>query len=1129
MSKRYCFRILNSSDEEFDIGELLEFISKLYIDNSDEKDKLSFFPYYSKGINDDNVCIEMKGKGEAMIKKIEQINKMLGENPSMLKWSTGISLSPPYEYDDTQGQGFPLKLEKTKGTKRWSSIVQRGPYFKEIMEPYVHLNASLSINGKIYNLEPEEEKVAGFYATRIRADAKDTAKTQYTKLEQFNKNFWKDFKEYLTPKAKSIFKSYNDFLQIDWSDLIEKLEQKTLAEKELAKTKEEKVRKKQKTAQIRSEYGYAILDGKPRQKIAPYQVEMSGIFIGKKGHPKLGSIKKQIMPEDVTINKGENDPKPTPPFGHRWGKVVNDYTKVWLASWKDEINNKIKYIWFSPEGVFKAQSDFNKYEKARKLHFQIEKIRTNYMKLAESSNMIKKQIGTVLFLIDRFGIRIGNETDSDISDPVVGATTLLVSNINVDKKNIVIFDFEGKDRVRFYKELEVPEKIYKNFKELKEEGKKGHNQIFDQISSDTVNTYLKDIDPDFTAKVFRTRLASEIMYNALQELPSIAPKSTNTHIKKEFNKANIKVAEVLNHVRTAGQNKSMETLKNSLKEAEKKGDKKTINKLTEQIEEKQVLMSVAINTSLVNYIDPRIVASWAKNQNVSINSVYNSTLQSKFKWAINLINSKDDEWSWKESDLEEGEEENEEEENEEENEEEGEEESEEETKKSRTRRSVIMETARRPPKKSQSETVKHPPDKAQSETVKHPPKKSQSETVKHPPDKAQSETVKHLPKKSQSETVKHPPDKAQSETVKHPPKKSQSETVKHPPDKVEETPDKVEETPHKVEETPDKVEETPHKVEETPHKVEETPEIKSRKRYKKITPRPNWKEETKMERENKKVSMERFPLKMLESYRLLLQLCKDLKKGKDLSCMVIISKINPAVLKWIYTLSKNALDNGIIKIGSIYYKPNKYIINYCEKEIFNKESTPVHSYPTSDTSSDITTPSLPPRSRTPLFSSSSDSTSSPISPYPKTPFQTPSSDTYLPLSQSKSDKDFERNIRKSYGSSFPPKSRTPIFSSFSDSTATPTPPPKKEKQNYDIYILKTGVILLTMKGLKSIEYKKIDKELADRFSYLNSYTNEKDLSTYCKNNGIECKGKNKKEMKETIIEFFKDRKNPPII
>jgi hypothetical protein len=134
----------------------------------------------------------MTGRGQRMIDKIEEINEMLGENPSMLEWLYGISLSDPYEYDDTQGQGFPLKLEKTKGKKRWSSIVQRGPYFKEIMEPYVHLNARLSVNGKIYNLEPEEEKVAGFYATRIRADAKDISKTQYTKLEQFNKNFWKN-------------------------------------------------------------------------------------------------------------------------------------------------------------------------------------------------------------------------------------------------------------------------------------------------------------------------------------------------------------------------------------------------------------------------------------------------------------------------------------------------------------------------------------------------------------------------------------------------------------------------------------------------------------------------------------------------------------------------------------------------------------------------------------------------------------------------------------------------------------------------------------------------------------------------------------------------------------------------
>jgi DNA topoisomerase-1 len=810
----------------------------------------------------------------------------------MLNWLYDIRLSPPYEYDDTQGQGFPLKLEKTKGKKRWSSIVQRGPYFKEIMEPYVRLNASLSINGKIYNLEPEEEKVAGFYATRIRADAKDIAKTQYTKLEKFNQNFWKDFQKYLTPKAKSIFKSYNDFLQIDWSDLVEKLEQKTLAEKELAKTKQEKDRKKQKSAELKSEYGYAILDGKPLQKIGNYQVEISGIFIGKKGHPKLGRIKKQIMPEDVTINIGEKDPEPKAPLGHTWATVVNDYTSIWLASWKDEITKKIKYIRFSQEGIFKAQSDFNKYENARKLHFRIEKIRTDYMKLAESSNMVQKQIGTVLFLIDRFGIRIGNETESDKADPVVGATTLLVSNINVDKTNIVIFDFEGKDNVRFYKELKVPEIIYKNFKELKE-GKKGHNQIFDRISSDNVNDYLKKIDPDFTAKVFRTRLGSEIMYKALQELPPIIPKSKKTHIRKEFNKANIKVAEVLNHVRTTGPTKSMETLKNALKEAEKEKNREKISKLTEQIKEKEALMSVAISTSLINYIDPRIVASWAKSQNVHINSVYNRTLEAKFKWAINLINSKDGEWSWEKSPLEEGEEQGEEEGEEQEEEEE----EEEQPKKSRTRRSVIRE--RRPPK---------------SETLESPSK---------------TEKIRSRPKTQIPESSTH------------------TETVHH-------------------------------------------------RRYKKTTPRrknKNYEEE--QELKTAKVRSFKFNWQenivespeVLESYKLLLELCEKLKSGK-INNYDLISKIDANVLKWVYPLSKEILRN--IDNTSIYYKPNKYIIDYCDKKIFNSTPTPTFPKPPLPGPIFTPTPTPSPRPRTPLFTPTPSPTPQSEPLFTPTPSPTPS-------------------------------------------------------------------------------------------------------------------------------------------
>jgi chloramphenicol O-acetyltransferase len=66
-----------------------------------------------------------------------------------------------------------------------------------------------------------------------------------------------------------------------------------------------------------------------------------------------------------------------------------------------------------------------------------------------------------------------------------------------------------------------------------------------------------------------------------------------------------------------------------------------------------------------------------------------------------------------------------------------------------------------------------------------------------------------------------------------------------------------------------------------------------------------------------------------------------------------------------------------------------------------------------------------------------------------------------------------------------------------------------------------------MKTRKSVHYKTIDEEIAKRFSYLNSYTNKEDLETYCKNYNIDVKGKNKREMKEQLMEFFKDIEQPP--
>ncbi|CCW63774.1 unnamed protein product [Phytomonas sp. EM1] len=46
--------------------------------------------------------------------------------------------------------------------------------------------------------------------------------------------------------------------------------------------------------------------------------------------------------------------------------------------------------------------------------------------------------------------------------------------------------------------------------------------------------------------------------------------------------------------------------------------------------------TVSLGTSKVNYIDPRIICSWAREQNVPINKIFSATLQKKFSWAMGV-------------------------------------------------------------------------------------------------------------------------------------------------------------------------------------------------------------------------------------------------------------------------------------------------------------------------------------------------------------------------------------------------------------------------------------------------------------------------------------------------------------
>ncbi|KPA73168.1 DNA topoisomerase type IB small subunit [Leptomonas pyrrhocoris] len=72
---------------------------------------------------------------------------------------------------------------------------------------------------------------------------------------------------------------------------------------------------------------------------------------------------------------------------------------------------------------------------------------------------------------------------------------------------------------------------------------------------------------------------------------------------------------------------------------------KTLSRYRERLNREENLIrikddnkSVSLGTSKINYIDPRIVCSWAKAQDVPINKIFSSTIIKKFPWAMNAEN-----------------------------------------------------------------------------------------------------------------------------------------------------------------------------------------------------------------------------------------------------------------------------------------------------------------------------------------------------------------------------------------------------------------------------------------------------------------------------------------------------------
>lgn len=198
--------------------------------------------------------------------------------------------------------------KKSDGTK-WKYLEHKGPVFAPAYEP-VPKNVKFKYDGKEMELSEETEEIATFYARMLDHD--------YTTKEVFNTNFFKDWRSVMTDYEKSKITKLEkcDFKQMHQYFL-------QLSEERKNRTKEEKKALKEQNEAMIKEYGFCTIDGH-EEKIGNFKIEPPGLFRGRGEHPKMGKLKKRVVPEDVIINCSKDSKYPVAPEGHKWKEIRHD-------------------------------------------------------------------------------------------------------------------------------------------------------------------------------------------------------------------------------------------------------------------------------------------------------------------------------------------------------------------------------------------------------------------------------------------------------------------------------------------------------------------------------------------------------------------------------------------------------------------------------------------------------------------------------------------------------------------------------------------------------------------------------------------------------------------------------------
>ncbi|KAL6080480.1 DNA topoisomerase I [Balamuthia mandrillaris] len=546
------------------------------------------------------------------------------------------------EAEEVQRKWWSDEHRLPEGAK-WRTLEHNGVLFPPAYRPH---GAKMLYDGEPVELTAEQEEVATFYAQHLE--------TLHSKQEVFNQNFFKDFRKLLesTPQTHQ---RITEFHKCDFGPIHRFLQQRK-AER-LNRSREEREKEKEERQREVDRYGWALVDGH-KQKVGNFRVEPPGLFLGRGSHPKAGQLKQRVQPEDVTLNLGREAKVPACPIaGHAWGAMVHNNQVSWLACWKENISGAYKYVWLAPSSRTKGMADMKKFENARRLCKHIHQIRRTYQREMQAKEKLVRQRATAVWLVDRLALRVGNEKGDDQPE-TVGCCSLRAEHVKLKEPNVLKLDFLGKDSLRYKISVVVPKQVFLNVR-LFLKGKKPSEALFDHLTATNLNSYLQAQMKSLTAKLFRIYNASITLEKALAE--PIEPEATVAEKLLFYNRANKEVAILCNHRRSVPSHyaNQMERLKEKkqallaekeeLERRRKEGtvdSERAISAITRldarihacelRVTEKEELKTVALGTSKVNYLDPRITAAWCKRVGVPIEKLFNKTLIDKFCWAMDV-------------------------------------------------------------------------------------------------------------------------------------------------------------------------------------------------------------------------------------------------------------------------------------------------------------------------------------------------------------------------------------------------------------------------------------------------------------------------------------------------------------